>query len=68
MFVATLYAGIITFSILGATGGLRAGLAFLLIVLFAAIASAIAGYHVGVEQQFGRVHQLFRYSSCDKYC
>ena len=46
------HAGIITFSILGATGGLRAGLAFLLIVLFAAITAAIAGYHVGVEQQF----------------
>ena len=46
------HAGIITFSILGATGGLRAGLAFLLIVLFAIITAAIAGYHVGVEQQF----------------
>ena len=52
MFVATLAACRHYLCILGATGGLRAGLAFLLIVLFAIITAAIAGYHVGVEQQF----------------
>ena len=46
------HAGVITFSMLGAVGVLRPGPAFLFIVLSAAITAAIAGYHVGIEQQF----------------
>ncbi len=45
------HAGVIAFSLLGATGVLRPGLAFCLIAFSAAVTTGIAGYHVGVEQQ-----------------
>jgi disulfide bond formation protein DsbB len=46
------HAGVITFSTLGAAGVLRPGPALLLIAFSAAVTAAIAGYHLGVEQQF----------------
>ena len=46
------HVGVIAFSLLGAVGVLRPRLAFSLVVLSAAVTAGIAGYHVGVEQQF----------------
>ena len=48
------HAGVIVFCLMGTTGMLRSGPAFLMIALCAALSAVIAGYHVGVEQQFWR--------------
>ena len=45
------HAGVIVFSLMGTTGALRSGPAFLMIALCAAVTAIIAIYHVGVEQQ-----------------
>tara|TARA_A100001234_G_scaffold35183_1_gene27524 strand:- start:166 stop:642 length:477 start_codon:yes stop_codon:yes gene_type:complete len=45
------HAGVIVFCLMGTTGALRSGPAFLMIALCAAVTAIIAGYHVGVEQQ-----------------
>ena len=45
------HAGVIVFCLMGTTGVLRSGPAFLMIALCAAVTAIIAGYHVGVEQQ-----------------
>ena len=44
--------GVVLFCLMGMTGVLRSGSAFLMIALCAAATAVIAGYHVGVEQQF----------------
>ena len=46
------HSGVIVLSLLGAIGMLPIRLTFLLIALSAAVTAGIAGYHVGVEQQF----------------
>jgi len=46
------HGGVIAFSLLGAAGVLRPRPAFFLLALSAAVTAGIAGYHVGVEQQF----------------
>ena len=48
------HAGVIVFCLMGTTGVLRSGPAFLMIALCAAGTAIIAGYHVGVEQQLWR--------------
>ena len=45
------HAGVIVLCLMGATGALRSGPAFLMIALCAAVTAIIASYHVGVEQQ-----------------
>ena len=45
------HAGVIIFGLMGTTGALRSGPAFLMIALCAAVTAIIASYHVGVEQQ-----------------
>ena len=45
------HAGVIVLCLMGMTGALRSGPAFLMIALFAAVTAIIASYHVGVEQQ-----------------
>ena len=45
------HAGVIVFCLMGTTGALRSGPAFLMIALCAAVTAIIASYHVGVEQQ-----------------
>ena len=45
------HAGVIVFCLMGTTGVLRSGPAFLMIALCAAVTAIIASYHVGVEQQ-----------------
>ena len=45
------HAGVIVFCLMGTTGALRSGPAFLMIALCAGVTAVIAGYHVGVEQQ-----------------
>ena len=45
------HAGVIVFCLMGTTGALRSGSAFLMIALCAAVTAIIASYHVGVEQQ-----------------
>ena len=46
------HVGVIFFCLMGTTGVLRSGPAFLMIALCAGVTAVIAGYHVGVEQQF----------------
>ena len=48
------HAGVIVFCLMGTTGVLRSGSAFLMIALCAVLTAVIAGYHVGVEQQLWR--------------
>tara|TARA_B100000575_G_scaffold274545_1_gene258341 strand:+ start:3805 stop:4281 length:477 start_codon:yes stop_codon:yes gene_type:complete len=48
------HAGVIVFCLMGTTGVLRSGSAFLMIALCAVFTAVIAGYHVGVEQQLWR--------------
>ena len=45
------HAGVVVFCLMGTTGVLRSGPAFLMIALCAAVTAVIAGYHVGIEQQ-----------------
>ena len=45
------HAGVIVFCLMGTTGVLRSGPAFLMIALCAGVTAIIASYHVGVEQQ-----------------
>ena len=45
------HAGVIVFCLMGTTGVLRSGTAFLMIALCAGVTAIIASYHVGVEQQ-----------------
>ncbi len=45
------HAGVVVVCIIGTTGVLRSGPAFLMIALCAAVTTVIAGYHAGVEQQ-----------------
>ena len=45
------HAGVIIFCLMGTTGVLRSGPAFLMIALCAGVTAIIASYHVGVEQQ-----------------
>ena len=45
------HAGVIVLCLMGTTGALRSGPAFLMIALCAAVTAIIASYHVGVEQQ-----------------
>lgn len=45
------HAGVIVFCLMGTTGALRLGPAFLMIALCAGVTAIIASYHVGVEQQ-----------------
>ena len=45
------HAGVIVFCLMGTTGALHSGPAFLMIALCAAVTAIIASYHVGVEQQ-----------------
>ena len=44
------HVGVIFFCLMGTTGVLRSGPAFLMIALCAAVTTIIASYHVGVEQ------------------
>ena len=45
------HVGVIVFCLMGTTGVLRSGPAFLMIALCAGVTAIIASYHVGVEQQ-----------------
>ena len=45
------HAGVVVFCLMGTTGALRSGPAFLMTALCAAVTAIIASYHVGVEQQ-----------------
>ena len=45
------HAGVIVLCLMGTTGALRSGPAFLMIALCAAVTAIIASYHLGVEQQ-----------------